>query len=216
MKSERELQLERLLQRFMEPIKGIPFEIVIQSLCGVAVTEFDRDDPANQNFLIKIADALTEVCDLIKKTPIERPRPNEVGNDIEPFVVSALKGQGLDAACPKTKSGAGKSTGYPDIRLKVGDSIIFLEIKTYNRANHSTTQRSFYLSPSTNPKVHEDGIHLLAAFEVVREGNHFWPVAYEVVDLYGLDCDMKAEFNSDNKRLYEEKRVLVKRRIEDI
>ena len=28
------------------------------------------------------------------------------------------------------------------------------------------------------------------------------------IDLYGLDCDMKAEFNSDNKRLYQESRLL--------
>ena len=44
-------------------------------------------------------------------------------------------------------------------------------------------------------------------------GNLYKPVAYEIVDLYGLDCDMKFEFNSDNKRLYEQRRILMKERV---
>ena len=31
----------------------------------------------------------------------------------------------------------------------------------------------------------------------------------DVVDLYGLSCDMKSEFNSNNKRLYEKNRILI-------
>ena len=46
--------------------------------------------------------------------------------------------------------------------------------------------------------------------EIVQTGNNFYPKAFKIVDLYGLDCDMKAEFNSDNKRLYQKKRMLAK------
>ena len=34
------------------------------------------------------------------------------------------------------------------------------------------------------------------------------PVAFTIADLYGMECDMKAEFNSDNRRMYEPHRVL--------
>jgi hypothetical protein len=88
-----------------------------------------------------------------------------------------------------------------------------LELKSYAAANHGTTQRSFYLSPAEDPKISDDGHHLLVGFEIERNGNFYTPVAFEIVDLYGLDCDMKAEFNSDNKRLYEKHRILAQERV---
>ena len=54
---------------------------------------------------------------------------------------------------------------------------------------------------------------MLVGFEIERRGNLFTPVAFEMVDLYGLDCDMKAEFNSDNRRLYEPDRLLARERV---
>jgi hypothetical protein len=88
-----------------------------------------------------------------------------------------------------------------------------LELKSYAAANHGTTQRSFYLSPAEDPKISDDGHHLLVVFDIERNGNFYTPVAFEIVDLYGLDCDMKAEFNSDNKRLYEKHRILAQERV---
>lgn len=120
---------------------------------------------------------------------------------------------GLVAAAPKTKDGKGKSTGYPDVRIEAKEGAIYLEVKTYAAKNHKTTQRSFYLSPSESPKVIESAFHLLVGFEIERNGNLYIPVAFEIVDLYGLDCDMKAEFNSDNRRLYENHRILAQERV---
>jgi len=156
---------------------------------------------------------MRNACQRVQANRIERPRPNEVGNDMEPFVIDALKAVGLDAATPKTRDGKGKSTGYPDVRIETDGLPIYFEVKTYAAKNHDTTQRSFYLSPSNDPKVVEDAFHLIVGFEIEREGNHYWPVAFEIVDLYGLDCDMKSEFNSDNKRLYEPDRILAQERV---
>lgn len=214
MSTEREKRLEAALAQFLQPMKGIPFEVVIQALCGATVERFDLDAHDNRNALDKIVVAMRETCRAVRANPIERPRPNEVGNDMEPFVISALKAQGLDAAAPKTKSGKGKTTGYPDVKIAGLTVPIFLEVKTYAAANHTTTQRSFYLSPAEDHKVTDDGYHLLVGFEIVRKGNLFTPVAFELVDLYGLDCDMKAEFNSDNRRLYEAHRILASERVE--
>lgn len=156
---------------------------------------------------------MRDACKAVQKKPIERPRPNEVGNDMEPFVIAALAAQQLRAAAPKTKGGKGKSTGYPDVKIETDGLPVYLEVKSYAAANHGTTQRSFYLSPAEDPKVADDGYHLLVGFEIERNGNLYTPVAFEIVDLYGLDCDMKAEFNSDNKRLYEKHRILARERI---
>lgn len=214
MTTEREKQLEAALAQFLKPMKGIPFEVVIQALCDARVERFSMEVTANQKALDCIRDAMREACRSVQANPIKRPRPNEVGNDMEPFVIDALKAQGMSAAAPKTKSGKGKTTGYPDVKIESQELLpIYLEVKTYAAANHTTTQRSFYLSPAEDHKVGEDGHHLLVGFEIERHGNLFTPVAFEIVDLYGLDCDMKAEFNSDNRRLYEEDRILVRERV---
>jgi len=213
MSCEREKKLEDVLAQFIKPIKGIPFEVVIKGLCDVEVVKFDRYNADSQILIDQISGAMRSACQSVQAHPIERPRPNEVGNDMEPFVIEALKSIGLDAATPKTRDGKGKSTGYPDVRIETDGLPIYFEVKTYAARNHSTTQRSFYLSPSNDPKVIEDAHHLIVGFEIKREGNLYWPVAFEIVDLYGLDCDMKSEFNSDNKRLYESHRILAKERV---
>lgn len=144
---------------------------------------------------------------------------------MEPFVIEAITDSGLVTAAPKTKTGKGKATAYPDTKIKTEGGTVFLEVKSYAAENHGTTQRSFYLSPSDDPKVYEDAYHLVVGFEIEdkgangrkdnrgRELRDYVPVGYIIVDLYGLDCDMKSEFNSDNKRLYEPDRILAQERV---
>lgn len=180
----------------------------------MGVEKFDLSRQQNQIALSLIVEAARDACKTVQASPIQRPRPNEVGNDMEPHVIAALNARGVSAAAPRTRNGMGKSTGYPDIRIQTGDLPIYLEVKTYAAANHSTTQRSFYLSPTDDPKVYEDGYHLLVGFEIEREGDLYAPVAFEVVDLFGLECDMKSEFNSDNRRLYAPDRLLARERID--
>jgi len=213
MTTDREKKLEDALAKFIKPIKGLPFEVIIKALCNTAVLEFDPSNKDSQEQLKAIRTAMQHVCKTVQEKPIQRPRPNEVGNDMEPFVINALRDLGLNANAPKTNSGKGKSTGYPDVRIETDGYPIYFEVKTYAAANHSTTQRSFYLSPSEDSKVTEDAYHLLVGFEIERSGNLYTPVAYEIVDLYGLDCDMKSEFNSDNRRLYESSRILASERV---
>ena len=68
--------------------------------------------------------------------------------------------------------------------------------------------RSFYLSPSESFKVSVDARHLLLAFgmEVSLIGGSidsiYIPTSYKLIDLHDLLCDVKYEFNSDNRRLY--------------
>jgi hypothetical protein len=213
MTSEREQQLENALAQFLKPIRGILFEVVIKSLCGANVVRFDPTTVKNKDTIIMLTAAMRDVCLAVKTNPIQRPRPNEVGNDMESFVIQALKAKDLRAAAPKTKGGKGKSTGYPDIKITTDALPIYLEIKSYSAKNHGTTMRSFYLSPAEDPKVSEDGYHLLVGFEMVQKGDSYTPVAFEIVDLYGLSCDMKAEFQSDNKRVYQKSRSLVHVRV---
>jgi len=116
----------------------------------------------------------------------------------------------LRACIPQTQSGKRQSAAYPDIKIKTKKDPIYLEVKTYSEQSKKQSLRSFYLSPSKNPKVTETAFHLAVAFEIVQQGKLFYPKAFQIIDLYGLECDMKVEFNSDNKRLYQKNRTLIK------
>lgn len=226
MASEREKYLEDVLAQFLRPMKGVPFEVVVKSICNQSVEKFDIRASGSAVFLKKLSEAMTDACKTVQARPIERYRPNEVGNDMEPFVAQALTVLGLATGPARTRAGKGKATGYPDLRIETDGLPVYLEVKTYAAANHATTQRSFYLSPAEDHKVADDAHHLLVGFEIEdrgangrkddrgRELRDYVPVAFVVVDLYGMECDMKFEFNSDNKRLYDEGRLLAEGRVQ--
>ena len=213
MTSTREERLEELLAQIIKPLKGVPFEIVVMGLFGVRVFKFDVELDENRRILEKIANSMRSVCRAVQEKPIERNRVNEVGNDMEPLVITALQENSLDAMKPKSKSGKGKNQAYPDVILENGRGSIYIEVKTYSLKNLDSTQRTFYCSPSNDPKVHRDAYHLLVSFEIFKNGNKYYPIAFKIVDLYGLECDLKQEINSDNARLYDKKQILLEENI---
>lgn len=83
MSIEREKKLEDALAQFIKPIKGIPFEVIIKSLFEVEVRKFNINEGGNQKTLTAIAQAMRDACKTVQARPIERYRPNEVGNDMD-------------------------------------------------------------------------------------------------------------------------------------
>jgi hypothetical protein len=204
-------QLEAAIGQMLKPLKNIPFGLVIKSMTGFEVIQFDRDKVEDKNLLQKISQA-AEITgrEIAGMGGIKRPRPNEVGNDLEPFIEKALKSIGYaDTRTPKGKSGKGKAVGYPDREFTDNGRAIYLELKSYAKESLNSTMRSFYLSPSDDFKVNKDALHLLIAFEIVREGNAFFVSGWKIITVDKLLVDVKYEFNSDNKRLYASHAVLV-------
>jgi hypothetical protein len=120
------------------------------------------------------------------------------------------------AARPTSKAGLGKSTGYPDILVQDGKSrATYLECKTFALGKAETTMRSFYLSPSESFKVSVDAHHLLLAFGMEASpiggsrDSSYIAKSYKLIDLHDLLCDVKYEFNSDNRRLYAQSMMLL-------
>jgi hypothetical protein len=213
--AERAEHLENLLATFLKPIRGIPFPVVIKALCETAVLPIKRDDPKDAEFVDLLAKAAKRVGEVVGAKPIRRPRPNEVGNDIEPFVLDALAHVGLEASRPKSKEGRGQGVGYPDILVRdLQGGPVYIEVKSFAEGVPHTTMRSFYLSPSANPKVCFDARHIVIGFGVTAEGignggdKHYRPTSYTLIDLFELECDVKYEFNSDNRRMYADNLVL--------
>jgi len=206
---ERLAALENVLEQMLKPVKGVPLYVVIKSICERQVIRFDRTDPLDARLLEQLAAAI-EICAAeLNEKPIRRPRPNEVGNDVEEYAIRALTKVGLSPFRPTCANGKAQSTGYPDILVYDAERRpTYLECKIFAHGTEPTTMRSFYLSPSESPKVSVDARHLLLAFgmeaRAISESrdSHYRPKSFKLVDLHDLLCDVKYEFNSDNRRLY--------------
>jgi len=202
--------LENVIQQMLRPVRNIPFGLVIKSMTGFDIIAFDRNKKEDLKLLDNLSKAAEITSEEVAKAGgIRRPRPNEVGNDLEPFVEKALQQVGYSDACkPKGKSGKGKSAGYPDREFSDSERTVYLEIKSYSKETLNSTQRTFYFSPSDDFKVTKVGIHLLIAFEIVKVENAYFVSGWKIATVDKLRVDVKYEFNSDNKRLYAENALL--------
>ena len=207
-------KLEDVIKRMLQPLKGIPFNLVIEGISGNKVISFNPKNNKDKELLQNLIKVAKKTAKEVNKVGIKRPRANEVGNDIELFVKKALKKAGYKADIPITPKGKKKSTGYPDIEfIDKHKRSNYLECKTYNVENVSTTQRSFYLSPSNEFKVTKDAHHFVISFEVYISGrrnqnNVYKCKSWKIIDITHLYVDVKYEFQSDNKRLYAKNLIL--------
>lgn len=201
------IKLENVIKQMLRPLKNVPFNIVIETMTGKKVLSFDFTKSDHQKVLALLKQSALNAGREINKTGILRTRPNEVGNDIEPYTRSALNSLGLNASIPTGPSGNKKAMGYPDILFWFNETPYYLECKTYNIENVRTSQRSFYFSPSDEFKVIYNAPHFMLSFEIYVAGEngkkHIYKCNhYKILSIETLSLDVKYEFNSDNKRMY--------------
>lgn len=214
--------LEDTVQKFFDKIQDIPFYIAINALTGHEVLSLDpSDDEQDRELLEDLKKAAYQAGISANRDGIYRPRPNEVGNDMEPYVLRALRELHLLADTPVTEAGKKKAIGYPDIYLEDRHGRpSYLEVKTYNLENIGTTQRSFYFSPApdrSDLKITVDARHLVMTFQIEtreqrrrEERNCYVPVKWGIYSIYDMKVDVKHEFQSSNRELYREEALLAK------
>ena len=221
MKNKYTEKLEDVIKQMLRPIKDIPFNLVIEAISGCSVIPFDINDKKDKKILDSLIKAVNIAGSEINKEGIIRPRPNEVGNDVEKYIMTALNELGYKADKPTTASGKKMSTGYPDIEfIDENSQISYLECKTYNIKSKSTSFRSFYLSPSESFKVTNKAHHFAASYEIYVSGtrgeNKIYKCrAWKILTLENLSIDVKYEFQSDNKRLYSKELILAEGKFEE-
>ncbi len=206
-------RLEQTISKFLEPMKGIPFSIAIKALTGFNVLAFDSSLDQNKKLLEQLSKAAQLGGQKAFREGIFTARPNEAGNYIEPFVIEALRQVGLKADKPVSKSGKRKAAGYPDIQIEdVSGRIVYLDCKTYNTLTKDQSFRTFYFSPSEDPKITREAFHLLMSFELdtaERKGKRaFIPISWQIYTLDKLLIQVKHEFNASNRELYTKEALL--------
>jgi len=207
-------QLEDTITKFMAPLQGIPFPIAIKAISGHEVIPFDRGNKQDLGLLEKLCQAADIAGKQAFQDGIFRKRPNEVGNDIEPYVKEALRAIGLQADTPLTQKQRRQATGYPDIEvIDSNGRITYLECKTYNLAMLGTTFRAFYFSPSSKScKITADARHLVMSFQievVQRKGQQAYiPVHWRIYSTDSMVVQVKHEFNANNRQMYRQEALL--------
>lgn len=172
---------------------------VIEQLYGYPV--LDWNDEAGEY----LEAAAVEALQAINQNGVTAKRVNEVGNAVEPYVIDALRKFGFEADIPITRSGRHQSSGYPDVEAIRGNRHFYIEVKTYNPKNEDTSQRSFYLSPSEDPKVTTTAFHILIAFAMEPDTAQIYRARkVKLLDLFELPLNLKMEFNASNRDLYGE------------
>jgi len=212
-------QLEQAISRFLEPMKEIPFPIAIKALTGFKVLAFDISLDPNKKLLKQLSKAAQVGGQKAFQEGIFTARPNEAGNHIEPFVVAALKAIGLNADKPVSKSGKKKAAGYPDIQIEDEyRRTVYIDCKTYSTLTKNQSFRTFYFSPSEDPKITKDAFHLLMSFELdtaERKGKRaFIPISWQIYTLDKLLIQVKHEFNASNRELYTKEALLAQGKIQ--
>ena len=101
----------------LTPLKNLLFNLVIEAISQKKALPFNKDENGNDILLANLIKATNLACSETNMKGINRPRPNEAGNDIEPYLKKALKEVGYTATTPKTTSGKQKPTGYLDIEF---------------------------------------------------------------------------------------------------
>ena len=118
-------KLENVIKQMLQPLKDIPFNLVIETMTGKKVISFDFTKKDNQEVLKLLKQSALNAGKEINKTGILRPRPNEVGNDIEPYVRNALNL--LDLTLMKTNENNDfKSSSFVVKKLKYKESELWL------------------------------------------------------------------------------------------
>lgn len=198
---------ERLRERIRDMVGGmkdVPLPVIIEALGNHRVLPWKGE---GREVLNGIAQSIAV---MIARGGIEAARMNEAGNQVQNVVIEAMRDRGLDVRRAKGESGRSRSAGYPDLEVEIEGTAFYVEVKTFSAATIDSTQRSFYLSPSTDFKVTRDAIHLLVAVELSpgAKGNYL-ARSVRWLDLSGLRCDLKYEFNASNRDLYRRESGLV-------
>lgn len=180
---------------------------------GWKVLVLNLEDGKDRRLSAQLREAISTASKRAFQEGLFADKPNEASDRIEPFVREALNEVGLTSDSPETRSGKKKAAGYPDLRVvDEWGRVIYMDCKTYSRETKGQSFRTFYFSPSDDPKITQDAFHLLVSFELERAERAgqaaFVPISWQIYTLDKLLVRVKHEFNASNEDLYRPEALL--------
>ena len=190
-------------------VSRLYFRDVIEAATGYKIIPFD----GNSNQILEdikswLDGNLNELSNLIEMDYVGRP--NELGNYLERVLMARLdESLNFSVDMPRTEQGHKQAVGYPDgiIVDQRRDLVAYFDVKIFQEKTRTSPLRSFYYQPTNQSKISHDAPHFLVGFVVDSLGDNnrspFIIKDYEIVDIYDLEVNFKAEFNASNKDLYQ-------------
>ena len=190
-------------------VSRLYFRDVINAATGYKIIPFD----GNSNQILEeikswLDGNLNELSNLIERDYVGRP--NELGNYLERVLMARLdQSLNFSVDMPATEQGHKQAAGYPDgiIFDSMRNQVVYFDVKIFQEKTRNNTLRSFYYQPTNQSKILHDAPHFLIGFVVESlSGDNRSPFIirdYELVDIYNLEVNFKAEFNASNKDLYD-------------
>jgi len=167
---------------------------LVKDSCKKTVFKTKKNHP-----ILKIlSKGLNDIIAKSKYTRYEDRRINDLGKSLEQEIRDIIKHDGEIELIPYSQH-----MGYPDLRLKINNEIVFIEIKTTSKYDgFNSTQRVFYYTNGN--KITDDGYHLL--IQLFLEPSPTNPNSYifkkwKIKDLYSLNVILKKEYNASYRDL---------------
>ncbi len=193
-----------------------PFPEVILAATGHRVLPFNPDSPSDNAVITAVAAAADKALARMN-SPENNPlanlrRINEASRHFEDHLRQSLDSL-PDFRCevPRTTKGRRLRSGYPDLRLVhiPSNTVTYLDPKLFQSGSRKSSLRTFYYEPSTkNGKVREDARHLLIGFEHNGENQAWTFLQWHLIDLSRISVRLKAEFQTNNRELYQPENTL--------
>ena len=190
-------------------LNAISFSKAIEYLSGgKKVLPFDENKAECQALLEALTTAARNIKQEINSIQFGvARRVNELGNDMEDYVIKHLNllGPGMKAQKPANKKGKVKNAGYPDVEFTMGNVHCYVECKTFQEKTKDSSFRTFYFQPARKDefKVTKDAYHMLVAFHLEEGAAHAVQVkGFHILSLDHLLVHLKPEFNASNRDLY--------------
>jgi hypothetical protein len=186
-------------------VEELYFRDVIKAATDHSIVKFDD---SSLKVLAKIDECLkNNFSNLQLQMKKYEGRANEAGNEIEKLLKLQLNNlSNISCKTPTLANGTAQSSGYPDYLIESSNVTIYADIKAFQAKTKESSFRSFYYEPTNQVKILKDAPHCLIGFEIKSLGGDnkspFELVNYEIVDLYDLQVNFKAEFNANNSDVY--------------
>ncbi|MGR3985381.1 MAG: hypothetical protein OD817_09090 [Gammaproteobacteria bacterium] len=203
-------QLKEAAKIFLRPRDKLPFSVVVEAMTGKEV--LPMTESAHDRSLLN---ALAESCVRMVASSVRRPfaanRPNDVSAQVEKRLHTELESDSISVETPRSATGRGGGSGYPDRLLLYQDARTYLEVKVSREQNiDQPSARNFFFKPSAHSKIRHSARHLLAGFSLREISAKSWTLTgWKIVDLFGLRVSLKPEYNAANPEIYREDLVLL-------
>lgn len=197
-----------------EGFRGLKFRNIVMASTNRTIIPIDQSEEST--FLVdSIKEALTLTLEEFNRpdSPTnEERRINEVSSHFEDSLRIKLDAvAGLSCDFPKNQRGESQRAGYPDLKIvhEATGRVAYLDPKLVGEGSLSSTFRTFYFTPKgETSKIDDHGHHLLVGIEHDGNTGDWEFLRWTLVDLYGLNVRLKAEFQAGNKAIYAPENVI--------